>query len=125
MMTPINKAAELDDSWRENTLCSEFVAVGGDPDLWFRPEDTYESKEATSLCWECPVRKQCLEWAAKTKQRNGVWGGQPSSVRLRKGEHPHDYESLSELPNPYETDNHRSVFFDAKLHVYQEGEDDE
>jgi hypothetical protein len=118
MMTPMHKAADMSDEWRDEALCVTYVNLGGEADLWFRPEDTNESKTATDLCWECPVRKQCLEWGSRTKQRSGVWGGQPASVRLRKGERPHDYESLVDMANPYDTDNPKSAFHADNLVDY-------
>lgn len=47
---------------------------GEDPELWFSdiPEETAEARE---VCQGCPERVPCLDWALRTDQRYGVWGG--------------------------------------------------
>lgn len=41
------------------------------PDTWYwQPPDT-----AQRICAECPLRQPCAEWAIRTRQRFGVWGG--------------------------------------------------
>lgn len=125
LMTLVNRATHIADEWRNETLCSNLVAYGGDPDLWFRPEDTHEAASAASLCFSCPVRKECLEWACETKQREGIWGGLPPSVRLKKGDRPHDYESLSDRENPYHTANTRSPLHQTRLRDYDPSEEDD
>ena len=51
------------------------------PELWF-PEDVEDpmvrhqmSVVAKGICHECPVKKQCFEYALRTNQRHGIWGG--------------------------------------------------
>ena len=41
---------------------------------------------AKTLCTACPVRQPCLEWALRTRQDIGVWGGTDAAERraLRK-----------------------------------------
>ena len=34
-----------------------------------------EKYDARNLCFSCPVRKQCLQWALNNKQIWGIWGG--------------------------------------------------
>lgn len=34
-----------------------------------------ERYDAKNLCFTCPVRKECLQWALDNKQIWGVWGG--------------------------------------------------
>lgn len=36
------------------------------------PEEKYQAK---NLCFECPVRKECLKWALENRQIWGIWGG--------------------------------------------------
>ena len=51
------------------------------PDLWF-PEDIADptvrhqaTVVAKGLCYDCPIKKQCFEYALRTRQKHGIWGG--------------------------------------------------
>lgn len=61
-----------------------------DPEIFFPDQDeslgTYNI--AKQMCFECPVQKQCLDYAMKTNQLFGVWGGLTyrERFRLRNGE---------------------------------------
>lgn len=48
-----------------------------DPDIWF-PEKGRSSALAKRLCRQCPVVKECLEYALRTERKHGrmygVWG---------------------------------------------------
>lgn len=65
-----------DTSWMEHAACR-----GMDPELFFseRGEDTRSARE---VCFSCPVRSSCLDYALTTKEGYGVWGG--LSVRGRE-----------------------------------------
>ena len=67
-------------AWADFGRCS-----GVDPDVFFprRGEDTSRAK---SLCRQCPVRSECLEWALETQQKHGIWGGMTEGQlrRLRR-----------------------------------------
>lgn len=43
-------------------------------DLFFS-RDSKERNFAKNLCFSCPVRGSCLQWALEHKQVWGVWGG--------------------------------------------------
>jgi WhiB family redox-sensing transcriptional regulator len=68
--------------WRASAAC-RYV----DPDLHFPTAHASgwlaQIEEAKQVCRGCPVREACLEWALKTGQSAGVWGG--LSERERKG----------------------------------------
>jgi WhiB family transcriptional regulator, redox-sensing transcriptional regulator len=34
-----------------------------------------QAEKAKAVCADCPVRRDCLEWAIETDQPHGVWGG--------------------------------------------------
>lgn len=127
MMTPMNKGVDLDSSWREEAYCG--IMAKEDPyflDLWFAPEDSSSSAVAASACFSCPARRECLEWASTTKQRSGIWGGLPASVRLKHKQRPHDFPVLVELDNPYDTDNPKSKFHISKLTAWdRDGEQED
>lgn len=82
-----------DEEWRERAACR-----WEDPELFFpvgKPESVgYAPQEerALAVCRRCPVVADCLEWAVRTEQRNGVSGGLGETARRklitmkRKGE---------------------------------------
>lgn len=64
---------KLDLSWQVDSACAkpenkELV------EYFFstQPEEKYQAK---NLCFECPVREQCLKWALENRQIWGIWGG--------------------------------------------------
>lgn len=66
--------------WRHRAACQD-----EDPDLFFPMGDTgpalLQIKEAKAVCCRCRVIEQCLQWALKTKEAHGVWGGLSESER--------------------------------------------
>jgi WhiB family transcriptional regulator, redox-sensing transcriptional regulator len=73
------------NDWREKASCR---AV--DPDLFFPVGTTgialVQIEHAKSVCRECDVQGQCLQFALATNQESGVWGGTSEEERrkLRK-----------------------------------------
>ena len=63
--TPIN--GNFTD-WPKDVPCKGLV------DLFFS-FDKSESAEATKICNDCHIKKQCNDYASKNKIRHGVWGG--------------------------------------------------
>lgn len=67
--------------WQKKALC-------GQPEHrkkreWFfsrKPEEKYGAK---NLCYQCPVRQDCLQWSLEHRQIWGVWGGK-DEVELRR-----------------------------------------
>jgi len=65
-------AAERD--WRSAAACQS-----ADPELFF-PVSAFgqalkQVAEAKAICARCPVRRQCLAFALRTRQAHGIWGG--------------------------------------------------
>jgi WhiB family redox-sensing transcriptional regulator len=63
--------------WRERAACLPFPAV-----LFFGLDDNESpidrrnrEEEAKSICADCAVRGQCLEFAISAKEPYGIWGG--------------------------------------------------
>jgi WhiB family redox-sensing transcriptional regulator len=60
--------------WRQKTACRD-----EDPDLFFPIGMTgpalEQAERAKAVCGRCEVSDQCLAWALKTNQQDGVWGG--------------------------------------------------
>ena len=62
-------------------------------DLFFLEEDLVKKKHleyemVRRVCFACPIRQQCLEWAYATSERYGMMGGVPGIERryIAKGE---------------------------------------
>lgn len=68
---------DMNDAWREEALCTEF-----DPEL-FSPEKGESSANAKRICGMCDVRQQCLDYAVRTFQMDGIWGGVGPKTRER------------------------------------------
>lgn len=60
--------------WIERARCTS-----EDPELFFPVGTTgpaaVQIERAKSVCMQCSVRGDCLEWAMATGQEAGVWGG--------------------------------------------------
>lgn len=78
---------------RSHITSPDWAVMGacvGYPTEWFYPEKGSSARQAMRLCFECPVRRQCLEhalgFAGRPYERDGVWGGSAASQRpkLRK-----------------------------------------
>ncbi|MEU2737946.1 WhiB family transcriptional regulator [Streptomyces sp. NPDC007095] len=76
-------AAEKGDHstyWREQGAC-----VRVDPDLFFPIGSGslthVQIADAKAVCRRCPVTEQCLDWAMRAGQVEGIWGGKTESER--------------------------------------------
>ncbi|MFF0200487.1 WhiB family transcriptional regulator [Streptomyces sp. NPDC005017] len=75
------------DDWQDRAGCRH-----EDPDLFF-PIGTsgpalLQTRQAKAVCERCPVREPCLQFALRTAQVSGVWGGTGEGERrllLRRG----------------------------------------
>lgn len=63
--------------WQARGLCRDT-----DGDLFFppahfehKPEREARERQAKAICAQCPVRRECLDWALATREPHGVWGG--------------------------------------------------
>lgn len=65
----------------EQALCAQV-----DPEQWF-PERGEPNHAAKAICWRCPVRQACLDFAMTTEtadhHRFGIWGGYSAIERTR------------------------------------------
>lgn len=64
-------------NWMEDALCAQT-----DPDIFY-PEKGGSTAPATSICKNCSVRAQCLEYAVSNDIRHGIWGGTSDNDRKR------------------------------------------
>jgi hypothetical protein len=57
------------EQWVEQAICSST-----DAEVFF-PERGMSPRDAKRVCYGCPVRQECLQYALETNQMYGVWGG--------------------------------------------------
>ncbi len=70
MFTQLLELLEADDlAWQDLANCR-----GADPDLFF-PERGASTRTAKSICRDCSVQTQCLEFAILSSEKFGIWGG--------------------------------------------------
>ena len=65
--------------WRNSAACSGVDIAAFFPAI----EESAASEKAKSICAECPVVDECLEYSLRTNQVSGVWGGLDSGERRR------------------------------------------
>jgi len=77
---PMTATDETD--WRARAACAS-----ADPDLFFpissRGPSYKQERRAKAFCAVCCVRAECLNFALKTGQVHGVWGGLGEEERAR------------------------------------------
>lgn len=73
------------EGWREQALCAEV-----DPELFFPgPGASLRLiRLAKQICSDCPVQRECLDYALKHNETFGVWGGTSYEDRkkLKRGQ---------------------------------------
>jgi WhiB family transcriptional regulator, redox-sensing transcriptional regulator len=81
MVAPI--PIEWSTTWRFRAACR-----GEDSSLFFAPsyferreEKDERERRAREICGRCEVRIECLEYALKTRESHGVWGGMNEQER--------------------------------------------
>ena len=75
----------LSKGWQLEAACR------GADTAWFFAPNYFEKREekdarearAKRLCSQCPVREPCLEYALRTRDPHGVWGGLNELERRR------------------------------------------
>ena len=68
------------EDWQRDAECR-----GVDPDLFFR-ERGGRVADAVATCARCKVREECLEYALRTHEDQGIWGG-VTGRKLRRLRH--------------------------------------
>lgn len=63
-----------EETWRSAAAC-RFT----EPDLFFPISASGRAlgqvAQAKAVCAGCPVRRECLAFALRTRERHGIWGG--------------------------------------------------
>ena len=77
----IAAAEKLAPGWQAEGACH---TPGVDPG-WFFPAQGESDlvARAKTVCRECPVRAECLEYALTAGEHYGVWGGKSEAQRKR------------------------------------------
>jgi WhiB family redox-sensing transcriptional regulator len=74
--------AQASYEWRKLAVCRDT-----DPDLFFPVGTTgaalVQIDHAKTVCRECPVQPDCLEFALTTNQDSGIWGGTSEEERRK------------------------------------------
>jgi hypothetical protein len=66
---------ENDEHWTDHAICRD-----ADPDLFFpigygAPVLQDQIAAAKTVCANCPVTADCLAWALRVGEPDGIWGG--------------------------------------------------
>jgi len=73
---------EYATDWRAAGAC-----LAADPDLFFPVAAGgpagQETSRALRICDGCPVKRQCLDFAMRHGEANGIWGGTTPEERIR------------------------------------------
>ncbi|MGI8492632.1 MAG: WhiB family transcriptional regulator [Acidimicrobiales bacterium] len=64
-------------SWRAKAACR-----GVEPGIFY-PVTEEEADDAKAICAGCTVREACLDWALRTREKDGIWGGSTERERRR------------------------------------------
>ena len=65
------------EPWMRDAAC-----INVNPDLFF-PERGESVSEAKAVCRGCDVRSDCLEYALRTNEQHGLWGGLSARERRK------------------------------------------
>ena len=72
------------EDWRSAAACRS-----ADPELFFPISNSGTSLEqiarAKAICAGCPVGRECLAFALRTRQPYGIWGGATEEERVAAG----------------------------------------
>lgn len=59
------------EPWMQDARCAQT-----DPDMFFpSPGERERANDARSICGRCDVAAECLEFALRTHEPHGIWGG--------------------------------------------------
>jgi hypothetical protein len=68
-------------NWQRDALCAK--PENKKSINWFFSKDFSEKYAAKNMCFLCPARKDCLQWALEHRQIWGIWGGK-DEVEIRR-----------------------------------------
>ena len=70
-------AAVVATSWESRAACREGDARGFVPPMSSEAADERRVRESAAkrICADCPVQRECLEYALRVQEPFGIWGG--------------------------------------------------
>jgi WhiB family redox-sensing transcriptional regulator len=68
-------------SWQEDAECAK--PANRSKVEYFFSRDLNKKIEAKTICGDCPVKSQCLQWALEHRRIDGVWGGR-DEIEIRR-----------------------------------------
>ncbi len=70
-------ARAMSDAWQAKAACRGPQAVAFFPPSHSERKDEKSTREARakSICAECRVRQDCLDYAIRIREPHGIWGG--------------------------------------------------
>lgn len=129
LMERFIRGSAVSVDWTQ-ALCAKKVKFEGvDKNLWHCPGDTKPSAEAADICFQCPIREACLEFACASGERYGIWGGIPENIRSGAGAghdrdiSAYDFEALVSLPNVYDVESKKFRYHRARLKDWEPGQE--
>jgi WhiB family transcriptional regulator, redox-sensing transcriptional regulator len=71
------------DGWQVAAACRGEDASAFFAPNYFEKRSEKDAREAAAklICARCPVREPCLEYALRTRESHGVWGGRNEMER--------------------------------------------
>jgi WhiB family transcriptional regulator, redox-sensing transcriptional regulator len=86
MRTPARVPFTVDTTpWRGQAACRRENATVFFPPAHFemKPEKDAREGQARSLCRQCPVQQDCLDYSLLVQEPHGIWGGLNELERRR------------------------------------------
>jgi len=79
----------LRPDWMTDAACRNT-----DPNFWLPAEHRHHRvdwEKRRRICQDCPVKRECLEWATRHGEQTGMWGGLTPDERPKTGARPAGY----------------------------------
>lgn len=70
--SPVVETTWQPPDWTSDAECLE---LGYDPEWWFQPSNSADTRKAKRLCTLCPVLALCRAYALDNRISYGTWGG--------------------------------------------------
>lgn len=71
------KEAVIREPWQQRAACRGPQAVVFFPPTTFERKEERDLREAYAkgICAQCPVKRDCLDYAMRIREPHGIWGG--------------------------------------------------
>lgn len=97
LMDRPERSPAVETSWQppDWTSDAECLELDHDPEWWFSPVNSTETRKAVRLCSLCPVLALCRTFALENRISDGTWGGLPET-ELRRIHRDRDIRAKAE-----------------------------